>query len=170
MKRRQQVLLDLLLYSVLALYLVILFALLFMKRHSFTSINIVPFHSISSFILGESELLRAFAFSNVVGNIVLFIPLGVYLPMFIREKSIVKNVLWITFMSVLVEILQFVFKVGVTDIDDVILNGFGGFIGVVAYRILFLLLEDVKKVRFAITIIAPIAALLSVLGMIMYNA
>lgn len=170
MKKWQQILLNILLYSVFAFYLVILFGLLFMKAHSFSSINIVPFYSIGNYLFSDDKLLRAFAFSNVVGNIVLFVPLGVYLPLFIREKSILKNVLWIILISALVEILQFVFRVGASDIDDVILNGLGGFIGVIAYRILLKILVDFSKTRFAVTLIAPIAAILSVLGLIIYNA
>ena len=82
----------------------------------------------------------------------------------------VKNVLWIIFITVAVEVLQFVFKVGATDIDDVILNGFGGFLGVIAYRILLTIFRDTYKVRLVITLGAPIAAVLSVLGIILYNA
>ena len=170
MKNQKQILLNILLYSVFAFYLVILFGLLFMKAHSFSSINIVPFHSIGSYLFSDDKLLRAFAFSNVVGNIVLFVPLGVYLPLFIREKSILKNVLWIILISALVEILQFVFRVGASDIDDVILNGLGGFIGIIAYKILLKMFVDFSKVKFAVTLIAPIAAILSVLGLVIYNA
>ncbi|MBD3109228.1 VanZ family protein [Bacillus sp. AGMB 02131] len=170
MKIRQQILLNILLYSVFAFYLVILFGLLFMKAHSFSSINIVPFHSIGSYLFSDNKLLRAFAFSNVVGNIVLFVPLGVYLPLFIQEKSILKNISWIILISTLVEILQFVFKVGASDIDDVILNGLGGFIGIIAYRILLKKFVVFSKVKFAVTLIAPIAAILSVLGLVIYNA
>lgn len=170
MKSWQQILLNILLYSVFAFYLVILFGLLFMKAHSFSSINIVPFHSIGNYLFSDNEILRAFAFSNVVGNIVLFVPLGVYLPLFIREKSILKNVLWIILISALVEILQFVFRVGASDIDDVILNGLGGFIGIIAYRILLKMFVDFSKVKFAVTLVAPIAAILSVLGLVIYNA
>ena len=170
MRSWQQILLNILLYSVLAFYLVILFGLLFMKAHSFSSINIVPFYSIGNYLFSDDKLLRAFAFSNVVGNIILFVPLGVYLPLFIREKGILKNVLWIILISALVEILQFVFRVGASDIDDVILNGLGGFIGIIAYRILLKMFVDYSKVKFAVTLIAPIAAILSVLGMVIYNA
>ncbi|MER2105688.1 MAG: VanZ family protein [Solibacillus sp.] len=170
MKNWKQILLNILLYSVFAFYLVILFGLLFMKAHSFSSINLVPFHSIGSYLFSDDKLLRAFAFSNVVGNIVLFVPLGVYLPLFIREKSILKNVLWIILISALVEILQFVFRVGASDIDDVILNGLGGFIGIIAYRILLKMFVDFSKVKFAVTLVAPIAAILSVLGLVIYNA
>ena len=170
MKNRQQLLLNILLYAVFAFYLVVLFGLLFMKGRSFSSVNLVPFYSIGSFLFSDDPLLRAFAVSNVIGNIVLFVPLGLFLPLLVREKSILKNVLWILLISTSAEILQFVFKVGVTDIDDVILNGFGGFLGIIAYRMLLNIFKDAHKVRLVITLGAPIAAVLSVVGIIIYNA
>lgn len=88
----------------------------------------------------------------------------------VREKSILKNVLLILLISTSAEILQFVFKVGAKDIDDVILNGFGGFLGIIAYRMLLKIFEDAHKVKLVITLGAPIAAVLSVVGIIIYNA
>ncbi|MFR8427052.1 MAG: VanZ family protein [Roseburia inulinivorans] len=55
-----------------------------------------------------------------------FIPLGIYLTMLRRDKSVIFNTLIITLFSILAEIIQFVFSVGVADIDDVILNSIGG--------------------------------------------
>lgn len=170
MKSRQQILLNILLYAVLTFYLIVLFGLLFMKARSFSSINLVPFYSIGSFLFSDDKILRAFAVSNVVGNIVLFVPLGLYLSLFLREKSIAKNVLWILLISTSVEVLQFVFKVGATDIDDVLLNGFGGLIGIIAYHILLKYFVDTRKVKLVITLGAPFAAILSVVGIIIYNA
>lgn len=95
MKKYHRILHNFLLYSVFIFYIVILFALLFMNRRSFSSINIVPFHSIITYLSSDDILLRSFALSNVLGNIVLFIPLGVYLTLFNRDKRLYKNVLWI---------------------------------------------------------------------------
>ncbi len=170
MKNPKKILLNILLYAVLAFYLVGLFGLLFLKARDFSSVNLVPFYSIGSFLFSDDPLLRAFSVLNVVGNIVLFVPLGLYLSLFIREKNIVKNVLWIIFISMSVEVLQFVFKVGATDIDDVILNGFGGFLGIIAYHILLKIIGNAQKVKLVITLSAPIAAVLSIVGIIIYNA
>ncbi|AWE06952.1 teicoplanin resistance protein VanZ [Lysinibacillus sp. 2017] len=169
MKKLKKLLLNILLYAVLVFYLVVLFGLLFLKARDFSSVNLVPFYSIGSFLFSDDPLLHAFSFSNVIGNIVLFVPLGLYLSLFIREKNVVKNVLLVIFISVSVEVLQFVFKVGATDIDDVILNGFGGFIGIIAYHILLKMIGDAQKVKLIVTLGAPIAAIFSVLGIIIYN-
>lgn len=166
----KQIFLKLLLYTVFILYIVVLFGLLFLKARDFTSVNLVPFYSIGHYLFSDDPLLRAFAFSNVVGNIVLFIPLGIYLPLFTQQKSITKNVVWIVAISAAVEILQFIFKVGATDIDDVILNGLGGYIGVLTYQLLLKLVADAEKVKLFVTLGAPFAAICSVIGIIMYNS
>ena len=70
--------------------------------------------------------LHAFMLSNLLGNIVLFIPLGVYVTLFTQGKTIWENTALILFVSVLVETLQSTFKFGIGDVDDVILNTVGG--------------------------------------------
>ncbi|WP_054767802.1 VanZ family protein [Lysinibacillus parviboronicapiens] len=60
-------------------------------------------------------------------------------------------------ISVAVEILQYLFKVGATDIDDIILNGLGGFLGIVIYKILCKIFKD--KVKYAIGFISIIAGI-----------
>lgn len=168
-KRKYQILHDLLLYSVFALYLLVLFALLFMKKQSFRSVSLVPFRSIAEY-LSDDVLRRSFALSNLLGNIVLFIPLGGYLTLFNRNKRVYTNVLRILVISAAAEVLQYLFRVGATDIDDVILNGLGGFLGVAAYRVLLLVFKDTDRVRTAIEIIAPVTGIVFFLALFCYNA
>ena len=94
---------------------------------------------------------------NVLGNIVLFIPLGIYLIFFNHNKGIYINTLWVVLISVAVEILQYVFKVGATDIDDIILNGLGGFLGIMIYKILHKIFKD--KVGYAIELASLIVGI-----------
>ncbi len=169
MKNHRHIFHNFLLYSVFAFYLLVLIALLFMNRYSFRSINIVPFRTIINYLLGSNLIIRSFALSNVLGNIVLFIPLGIYLTLFNRDKRIYKNVLWIFLISLSVEILQYIFMIGVSDIDDVILNCVGGFIGITVYRVLLLKLKDLKKVRYSIEILAPIGGIVSFFILFIYN-
>lgn len=106
---------------------------------------------------------------HIVHNILLFIPLGGYVTLFSRDKHIFKSVLLIILFSILAEIIQFIFKVGATDIDDVLLNGSGGFIGVVMYRLLLLLFKDENTVRYATEIIAPITGIMFFVILFLYN-
>jgi len=147
------------LYSVFICYLLLLMKILLLSRISyseFRSINLIPFSSIKEYIFSNSATIKEFAFGNVVGNIVIFIPLGTYLSLFKNHKSVKSTLLYIFMVSLFVEIIQGIFGIGASDIDDIILNSLGGLIGILGYKVFLFILRDVKKVRTAITILSAI--------------
>ncbi|WP_313583817.1 VanZ family protein [Lacrimispora sp.] len=158
------------LYGVFICYILLLIKILFLSRVSLLelfnsqrsigrSINLIPFHSIMEYISGGSENLKRFAFGNVVGNVAIFVPFGIYLPLFKNDKRVMTNLLFIFLVSLLVEIIQGLFGIGASDIDDVILNCLGGWIGILGYKFSILLLREEKKVRTTITILSTIIGL-----------
>lgn len=157
---------GLLLYSVFAVYMLILFALLFLKTSSFRSVNLIPFASIMNFLNG-GMLARSFAFTNVAGNIVLFFPLGVYTALFCKNIKIGANICLIAFISIFSETAQYLFSVGAADIDDVILNTAGGFAGILAFKLIHRIFGE--KTRFAIEILAPVAGISGILILTFIN-
>ena len=67
---------------------------------------------------------------NVVGNIVWFFPLGFLLPWEIRKARKLRNLAGMAFLlSLMAETLQYIFEVGIFDIDDIIWNTFGALLG-----------------------------------------
>jgi len=108
------------------------------------------------YISGSSANIKAFAFGNVVGNIVIFIPLGTYLSLLKNDKRVITNLLLIFIVSLFVEIIQGLLGIGASDIDDIILNCLGGLIGILGYKFLLFILRDEKKVHTAITILSAI--------------
>lgn len=71
---------------------------------------------------------------NFLGNIMLFIPFGIFIPLLWRVS--IKKVILIGFCSSLfIEVSQLLLTRG-TDVDDLILNTIGVVLGVVLYRIL----------------------------------
>lgn len=146
MKKNRQKLHNLLICLMFALYCVILFAILFRASRPTREINLVPFRTISNY-LSRGRIKHIFTISNVFGNIILFIPLGIYLSLFNQRRNSKKSVFWVFFISLLVEIVQYTFKMGTGDIDDVILNTLGGWIGVWIYKILFLKLKNEDKAK-----------------------
>lgn len=73
-------------------------------------------------------------FINIIGNIVIFIPVGIVWPVcFNKLNSVKKTVLAGAGLSVFIEITQLFQIERCTDIDDVILNTTGAFIGAVIY-------------------------------------
>lgn len=155
------------LYGVFICYILFLIKLLFLSRVSLLdlfnsqrtldrSINIIPFYSIKEYIFSNSATIKKFAFSNVVGNIVIFIPLGTYLSLFKKNKRVINNLLFIFIVSLFIEIIQGLLGIGASDIDDIILNCLGGLVGILGYKFLLFILRDEKKVRVAITILSAI--------------
>lgn len=87
-------------------------------------INWVPFVRLKDFADRREMLL------NVVGNVCLFIPSGVLLPLLDRRLDRFWKVVGAgALMSLGVELLQLPFSVRSTDIDDLIMNTCGAAIG-----------------------------------------
>ena len=73
---------------------------------------------------------------NVVGNVAVFVPLGVYMPMlFNRCKNFFFTGLLCFMASLMAEIIQLISRVGSFDVDDLFLNTLGGLLGYILYMI-----------------------------------
>lgn len=101
--------------------------------------NLIPFATIRvqlRCLSSGRSWLRWYGYSNLFGNIILFIPLGFLLPfVFPRMRSAVKTLLAVAAAITLVEIIQLFTLRGYADIDDLILNLLGAAIGYLFYSI-----------------------------------
>ncbi len=92
--------------------------------------NLKPFKEINRFIMYYSQLGSWTVFLNLGGNVMAFIPFGMYIPVISRKKRGLLVTILITFLLTLsIELTQLVMKVGSFDVDDIILNTIGGIIG-----------------------------------------
>lgn len=94
--------------------------------------NLIPFHTIKTYIIGYGGLKGA----NIIGNILVFLPLGVFVQLFSQRKKAWTGILLCALISVGVETMQFALATGSFDVDDIILNTLGGLLGVVGYQII----------------------------------
>lgn len=102
--------------------------------------NLIPLHEIRRFLIYRRQLGFAAVTLNLVGNVVAFVPFGLFLPLLVRRvRSLGKTLLLGFEFSLLVEILQLFSKVGSFDVDDIILNTLGVFAGYVLFRLLHIL-------------------------------
>ena len=91
--------------------------------------NLIPFKEIERFWKYREEL-GIHSFYNLAGNVIGFIPAGFLFSELLGKKRGLLFTTLITFqMSLGVEILQLVLKVGSFDVDDLILNTLGGMLG-----------------------------------------
>lgn len=100
------------------------------------SANFVPFKTIKMYIrYYDLPGLRSFA--NLFGNILIFIPVGIMLPMVHKASWNPLIMLANSFIFVLgIEIFQLFSAFGAFDVDDIILNCFGVLLGRALYQIL----------------------------------
>ena len=66
-----------------------------------------------------------------VGNLVWFVPLGVLLPVLTKARN--ATILWGLGLSLYIEVSQYVFGTGVSEVEDLILNTAGTGIGYLIY-------------------------------------
>jgi glycopeptide antibiotics resistance protein len=67
---------------------------------------------------------------NLLGNLLLFLPMGIYLPYIFKKLYIFRNYFkYITLFLISIEIMQLILRRGSFDIDDFILNIIGAIIG-----------------------------------------
>ena len=101
------------------------------------NINLVPFRTIGRYIdrlYNSAGKLNHQAVINLGGNVIMFIPLGFLLPFVSDRAKKLKNCFVMTFVVILsVELLQFATLLGSFDIDDLLLNMIGIFMGWMAY-------------------------------------
>jgi glycopeptide antibiotics resistance protein len=72
---------------------------------------------------------------NIAGNILLFIPLGLFIPFFFQKISSVGKVLIFSFfLSFFIESVQYLFALGIFDVDDIIFNIIGAILGFHLFR------------------------------------
>ena len=94
------------------------------------SYNLTLFKEIRRFLLYRNILGWRAVFLNIFGNVLAFMPFGFFLPViWVRTRHWYITVLLSFAMSLLVETMQLVGKVGSFDVDDLLLNTIGGFAG-----------------------------------------
>ncbi len=126
------------------LYLAVLFYFLFFAdmlgrtdpAQSYSS-NLVLFREIRRFWVYRSQIGFGYVFLNLAGNILVFIPFGLLLPLLsIKLRGFFRVVLLGFAFSLVVECIQLVTKTGCFDVDDMLLNTIGAAVGFIIFAIL----------------------------------
>lgn len=98
--------------------------------------NLVPFVEIRRFWTYRKQLGMFALFTNIFGNVLGFMPYGFVLPVITRRM---RNGFFIILsgfsISLTVEVIQLITKVGCFDVDDMILNTLGAALGYGIYAV-----------------------------------
>lgn len=91
------------------------------------AINLVPFFA--------GNVTEVASRNDLVYNTLAFIPYGIYICMLMQGRPLVQRLLPIFGTSLFFELAQYVFGIGATDINDLLLNTLGGLVGIGIYHV-----------------------------------
>lgn len=99
------------------------------------NVNLVPFKTIGVYFNGyiNHSSYSSIAFTNLVANLIIFFPMGILVPSLFKKVNTFKFVVIMFLMLLGVEMTQLILKIGIFDIDDIILNFLGAFIGYILF-------------------------------------
>ena len=101
-------------------------------------VNLIPFVNLFDYDNKRDLLL------NVIGNVAMFIPSGIVLPIVYKRLDTFGRVLVAgAGISLCIEIIQLPFRVRATDIDDLVLNTVGVIVGYGLYS----LIQYVRRIK-----------------------
>ncbi|MDO4633954.1 MAG: VanZ family protein [Eubacteriales bacterium] len=98
--------------------------------------NLRLFQEIRRFWDNRESLGMKAVLINIGGNVLCFVPFGCIVPILWRKMSKAGKILLLSFFSsLMIEIIQLIFKVGSFDVDDLLLNTIGGMLGFAVYSV-----------------------------------
>lgn len=133
----------------------------------FRGINLIPF---AGSVIKNDQI----DIGEIIYNVLVFTPFGIYISMLKPRWSFLKKIVPIAGVSLLFEVLQFIFVIGGSDITDLMGNTLGGIIGVGVYSVFCKLFRTkANKILNALASIGTICifalVLLLMIGVIRYG-
>ena len=161
MKRKScQFMLVLFLIYLILLVWIILFKLQF-SIHDLDmvrSVNFIPFYY-------DKEIGTEFHLKEVFENLLIFVPMGIYLQMLLPKGRFHGKLAVIAGTSLLLETAQYVLAIGRSDITDLLSNTTGGLLGLALYCIIARLLRNRERADKLFLVLAVIASVI-VIGLL----
>lgn len=119
------------------------------------SVNLIPF--------SEPVILNS---ENVL-NILIFIPLGIYVEILFDRWMFGKKLLLFFLLSLVVEGFQYLLRVGAFDVTDIITNTLGGITGWIIFKAIDITFNNSVRAQKFINIIAATATIIVVLLLVL---
>ena len=121
----------------MAYFVLLLYIVFFARRRAVITprmLNIVPFrNTLHAFQEISNDRGQFNFYTNLLGNFLLFIPLSFVFMLVCKTAD--RNTIFYAFLfSLSIELLQYLFKKGVADVDDIILNVAGAFVGMLVCK------------------------------------
>ena len=145
------------------IYLIVLFWIIVFKFNlrlpplrNMRSINLIPF---SQPLILNGKI----AFGEIIMNVVIFVPLGMYAGILFKRWITLKKLFLFFLISLICEVLQYILNIGASDITDIINNTLGGLIGLMIFNGIEKAFKNIVKAQKFINIIALTGTILMIL-------
>jgi len=117
------------------------------------SVNLVPFKR-PLILNGKVD------FGEMILNVLIFVPLGMYAGALFKSWNIAKQVFLFFLVSFICEASQYILKLGVSDITDIIDNTLGGIIGLLIFKATAKAFNDSVKAQKILNVVATTGTIL----------
>ncbi|MGI6329836.1 MAG: VanZ family protein [Bacilli bacterium] len=109
------------------IYVLILFHIVTFQDVNYGDLNYIPFAEMFRHPIGSALFVK-----NFIGNLLLFVPFGIFLSIYLKPKRIYVIFFIASISSLAIEYTQL--RIGRTfDVDDILLNVTGAIIGYLIY-------------------------------------
>ena len=122
------------------------------------SVNFIPFYY-------DKEIGTEFHLKEVFENLLIFVPMGIYLQMLLPKGRFHGKLAVIAGTSLLLETAQYALAIGRSDITDLLTNTTGGLLGLALYCIIARLLRNRERADKLFLVLAVIASVI-VIGLL----
>lgn len=108
--------------------------------------NLVLFREIKRFFIYRKQLGFESFVINIFGNVLAFVPFGLVLPIISSRNRKFFNILLLSLeLTLTIELMQLLLKVGCFDVDDILLNTLGGIIGYLCFALARYIYDKIQK-------------------------
>lgn len=122
--------------TVLLIYVLMVLWMVFVGKHRLAAIpienidariNLLPFASITEWIkrLLSNDINVDIVLRNIVGNLLLLVPLGVFLPSICSHSHLKQFPLILVSIAFFIDFVQVILQIGFFDIDAILLRSIG---------------------------------------------
>ncbi len=123
-----------------AIYILCLFQVVtFQDVARFSTNNFIPFREITRYEFGSYLFMK-----NIVGNMILFLPYGFFCSYYLKINKPSAILILTLIASLSIELMQLMIG-RVFDVDDILLNLLGGYIGFIFYSFLKTIVNQFTK-------------------------
>lgn len=133
-KKEKFILYKELTYLLFVIYLLSLFYIVTFQDDNYGTFNLIPFKEMFRYNITSKLFIK-----NIIGNILLFMPFGLFVTAYLDVRYITPVVILTLISSISIEIVQKIIG-RVFDVDDIILNVVGGFVG----SVIFIMLDKLR--------------------------